>query len=249
MGARNAMHVFTYWWHLPSPAFRAALYMALVTKDSDPEPRYWGGRDALVKAIGKDTPPEPAPGDKSRRAADFRRRRNNDFEALRIAIKTLIGTGLLAVENHTGPGRPAVYKLNLAALVPSGTPQTQPGEQPRLSPGTPQTEPGNTPDSARGEDGAPLRGAPSEEEERIRGIGEDENRSPNATISPAAAPGFPQTFEEARLYLESFPDFGYTWLDRPEVKRYTGVENRYLAAAELAMRESRRLPNTGTGAS
>jgi hypothetical protein len=252
MGARNAMHIFTYWWHLPAPAFRAALYMALVTKDNDPEPRYWGGRDALVKAIGKDTPPEPAPDDKSRRAAEFRRRRNNDFESLRIAVKTLTGAGLLAVENHTGPGRPAVYKLNLAALAPPGTPQTQPGEHPRLSPGTPQTQPGNTPDSARGEDGAPLRGAPSKEEEEIRGIEEDENWSPKVPVSSAiSTAGCPQIpdFDAARTLLESFPDFGQSWLNRPEVKRFTGTENRYIAAAELALQEMRRLPGTGTGAS
>jgi hypothetical protein len=76
--------------------------------------------------------------------------------------------------------------------------------------------------------------------------------SPKVPISSGiSTTGYPQIpdFDAARTLLESFPDFGESWLSRPEVKRFTGTENRYIAAAELALNEMRRLPGTGTGAS
>lgn len=54
MGARNVSAVFTFWSHLDAGPFRVLAYMALVTKDDDDPPRYWGGWEALARALGRD---------------------------------------------------------------------------------------------------------------------------------------------------------------------------------------------------
>lgn len=247
MGATNVALVFTRWAHLPDKAFRALGYMALVALDQDTEPRYWGGWEGLAEAIGRTPPAEPADSDTSPRAEEYRRMRRNDFEAVKTAMRQVFKAGAAAVEKPSGPGRPATYRLLLGA--PTG--KERPVEQGRIDALTgkvPPVEQGRF-RLPRGEH-LPTGGAHQRIMGGVSGTGEEQN-SPKVTTSPAGNASCPQIldFDAARILLESFPDFGESWLNRPEVKRFTGTTNRYIAAAELALKEMRRLPGTGTGAS
>lgn len=52
MGAQLVSRVYTSWTHLPDRPFRLLAYMALIAKDTNAAPTYWGGRDSLAEALG-----------------------------------------------------------------------------------------------------------------------------------------------------------------------------------------------------
>jgi hypothetical protein len=109
MGAQNVALVCTRWTHLNHVAFRALVFMALVSMDSDHPPKYWGGRTPIARVIGATEPgAEPT---------------ENDFRAAGRAVKLLVDAGALAVDNYGAPGRNTTYSLHLlAARIPkSGT--------------------------------------------------------------------------------------------------------------------------------
>jgi hypothetical protein len=78
---------------LPHHAFRLLGYMALVAKDADHPPRYWGGREPLVRALG-------ANGTDAARA-----------RAVDRALTALKGAGVVELIARPRTGRQAEYAL------------------------------------------------------------------------------------------------------------------------------------------
>lgn len=52
MGARLVAATYAYWSHLPDRPFRALVYMALVSRDDDKHPLFFGGRGSIAVALG-----------------------------------------------------------------------------------------------------------------------------------------------------------------------------------------------------
>jgi len=96
MGAGNVAKVCIHWPHLPHPAFRVLTQMAVVALDRDNPPVYYGGRDALVRVLGRGDEPTDA-----------------DYQALKRAIRGLLISGVVAVDKHAGPGHTTRYSLHL----------------------------------------------------------------------------------------------------------------------------------------
>ena len=64
--------------------------------DRDNPPIYWGGRDPLVRVLGRgEKPSEP------------------DYQALKRAMTPLLKAGVVAVDKPSGPGHAARYSLHL----------------------------------------------------------------------------------------------------------------------------------------
>jgi len=108
MGASNVAAVYTHWRKLPDRAFRLLTYMALVSMDRDMPPRYFGGVDPLVEALGRDLPATHA-----------------DRVAVSGALTQLARVGAVSRATTPARGRRAEYALHL-------THQAQPDEQARL---------------------------------------------------------------------------------------------------------------------
>jgi hypothetical protein len=100
MGAGNVVLAYVNWHQLPDGPFRVLAFMCLVSLDRDAVPRYWGGRDELVRALGKGTDPTPA-----------------DYQALKRAVRVLVDKGVLTVDKRPGPGHSAVYGLHLTGIT------------------------------------------------------------------------------------------------------------------------------------
>jgi hypothetical protein len=52
MGAQLVALTYAHWKHLPDRPFRLLTYMALVTKDTNAAPTFYGGRTAMAEALG-----------------------------------------------------------------------------------------------------------------------------------------------------------------------------------------------------
>jgi hypothetical protein len=105
MGAGNIRLVYVYWHDLPGAPFRALVYMALRTRDNEPEPQFWAGREELAFALGRIVP--PVTDNESRRV------RRAAFQAVKDATGVLLRRGAIATAERAGPGRNAVYALRL----------------------------------------------------------------------------------------------------------------------------------------
>lgn len=126
MGAKNVKTVYANWAHLRDGPFRLLVFMANTALDSDVEPRYWGGREALAIALGRfrriaggRTPEEEA------------RERDAAYLAVKRALRQLKNSGAITTLNVAGPGTRSDYRLNL-----DGPPETN---GPRSAEGTPRT--------------------------------------------------------------------------------------------------------------
>lgn len=141
MGAGNVKAVYETWSSLPDRQFRVLAYMALVSKDGDAVPTYWGGWKALAGAIGRG-------GHEQLTAAEARAAK----EAVRVALKALTKAGAIDVSRSSAPGRNATYEIHLPAtgqtnpVVNNPTGQTNPVPN---RPDEPCTEPINGPDLPR----------------------------------------------------------------------------------------------------
>lgn len=131
MGAGNVKRVFIRWGDLPGNAFRLLTYMALRTKDGDPQPTFWAGRDELAWALGRHVPEGDDPA--SRRARDAA------YQAVKEAIRTLTRRGAITTLERARPGRNAVYLLRLDRRAAVDTPppideldQTPAGDAPAM---------------------------------------------------------------------------------------------------------------------
>lgn len=102
MGAALAVRVYVQWKHLPDRPFRVLVRMALMALDDDPDPKYFGGRELLIDALGLD----PAKGTSGRMATR--------------AVSDLVKAG--AIERTKSGGRRMEYTLTLdrkpAPVVP-----------------------------------------------------------------------------------------------------------------------------------
>jgi len=89
MGAGNALQVLHGWAHLPPNARFILLQMALTILDEDQRPRWWGGDDLLLAALGRQDPPRDDVSDEAERI------RNANGATLRKAISDALRAGAL----------------------------------------------------------------------------------------------------------------------------------------------------------
>ena len=97
MGYANAMAVFTSWAHLGHRERSLLAYLALMSRDDDRPPVYFGGWEAAARAIGLD------PEGKARSAQ----------EVTRKAFGALAEAGALVSSGKAHTGRRAEYALTL----------------------------------------------------------------------------------------------------------------------------------------
>lgn len=87
------------------------LYMASTAHDDDPEPRYWGGPEALaVSALGRRLPA----------AAEDAKARESILKSVSIATRGLVRRGALQLVGSAHPGRRQEYLLAVENLLPTG---------------------------------------------------------------------------------------------------------------------------------
>lgn len=108
MGAGNVKLVYARWYHLPDLPFRVLAYMALVAKDGDEKPMYWGGWESLALAAGRLVP------ERNDADQDVKRVRRAALKAVTSAVGVLIDRGAVRVKVPAAPGRHATYELILA---------------------------------------------------------------------------------------------------------------------------------------
>lgn len=107
MGAGNVKLAFFHWGDLPHAPFRALTYMALVSLDDDRPPRYWGGREHLAIALGRDV---PARNDED---PDVTRERRAAFRAVDRVVADLTKAGAIETIEEARHYRNATYALRL----------------------------------------------------------------------------------------------------------------------------------------
>ncbi|WP_242892503.1 hypothetical protein [Actinomadura litoris] len=107
MGAQNVKAVYEHWPDLPNSAFRLLAYMALVSKDADTPPKFWGGRRDLAAALGRQLPPEE---DDSPAAVAQRRAA---FKAARDATTLLSKRGAIRLAKAARGGSRQTWALNV----------------------------------------------------------------------------------------------------------------------------------------
>lgn len=98
MGRANAEWIYTRWGHLPHRAFRMLVFMALITRDADVTPCYYGGRDPLAEAIG--AKPDQA-----------------GYDAVKEVLRTLRTAGAITQTRAGSRGRNAEYALNVTGKL------------------------------------------------------------------------------------------------------------------------------------
>lgn len=223
MGYGNVSLVYARWGHLPDRPHRLLGYMALRSRDEDDPPRFYEGREACALALGKMTPPEPAAGDKTPRAVEIRKMRRNDFEAVAVAIRVLIREGAITQAVAPGPGRNAVYDLNIGLATGKG----YPGERDRV-----------TPASVQGYPGQQVRVTPASTEVPPTGVPHENTTETTNSASAEDSPAADQLdFEKANSILMKMPDLGAQYISR--VEHVEGYQARQIAAAALYLAERR----------
>lgn len=96
----------------------ALVYMASTAMDNDPEPRYWGGHEAIARyALGRTMPPGNA-------TEEDRKARRSISETVRVAIAGLVNRGAIQREGEAYPGHSMVYRLTISE---DGKPQGELG--------------------------------------------------------------------------------------------------------------------------
>lgn len=112
MGAHNVALALHAGRALPHPAKLVLVRMALVARDHDRPPRYFGGWESLADTLGYDVPPS-TPGDK-----DATRRRATARTLVSRQVRTLVEAGLVTrAGERPHPGRRAEYALRLSRVV------------------------------------------------------------------------------------------------------------------------------------
>jgi hypothetical protein len=216
MGYQNISLVFAHWGHLHNTPFRLLTYMAFRARDTDVPPKFYEGREACAVALGRMTPAEPAPGDTSRRAEEYRKARRADFEAVRVATQALVKAGAISVSRLPGPRQTTAYVLS---LTPSSV-QAEPAEQPRVSLPTAQDESGNDPGQSY----------PQREDNTIS-RSQTPNSAPGGTSPDAVA-----DYAEASKFLQGLPEAGQPYM-LATADLVTGMRERVLVAADMARRD------------
>jgi hypothetical protein len=223
MGIENVKLVYACWTHLPDRAFRLLVFMAMVSMDNGKPPTFWGGREQLSFALGRMTPEEPAPTDRSVRAETYRKARAADFQAVKVALAALTKAGVAVLENRPQPGRNAIYTLHLGSLMG----KAQPTEQGRTILRTGYDQPTEMGYDQPTPEEEPLRGSKVEDQVGLsRGA-----KSPLVTTSPADE----LDYAAAQSFFASWPDLGGEYMKR--VDAVEGYQARVVAAANLARAE------------
>lgn len=217
MGAGNVALVYARWGHLPDRAFRLLGFMALISLDKDAQPMFWGGREALAGALGRQTPEEPAEGDMSPRAVQARKDRRADFEAVKSGMRTLVDNSVVEVSARARPGRNAQYLLRLDAA--KGKADPAPKDRLILSMGKAEPVDGVGQPYPRGGRG---------------GIGgPQEDNGGEQLASPRAKLGYPQ----AQKILQGLPDLGASYL--AQIDDHDTLNDRVVAAAVRVLADRR----------
>lgn len=107
MGAGQMLQALINWSHLPSNARFVLIMMASVTLDENPKPKYWGGDEPLLQALGRANPPA------SDTSVEAQRVRHSNDVTLRKALGQLIAAGALSYAVRPVKGRRAEYWLHL----------------------------------------------------------------------------------------------------------------------------------------
>lgn len=96
MGYNNVAAVYTHWGHLSDRDARLLAWLALIAKDTDAPPRYWGGwAHAAESGLGRREFNEPA------------------RQAVKRAFRSLVASGALVSSHSAVPGRTSEYALTL----------------------------------------------------------------------------------------------------------------------------------------
>ena len=101
MGAGLAQASYSLWGHLPDRPFRLLVHKSLVALDNDKRPKYFGGRDALVAALG--LPPQPTSN-----------------QMVSRAIRVLVDSGAISRANVGRVGQRAEYWLHVSRMPKKG---------------------------------------------------------------------------------------------------------------------------------
>lgn len=97
MGAGNVVLTYTHWATLDAVPFRVLAFMAVISLDKAHPPVYWGGRDPLVRAMGRVAEPYTS----------------TDYRALARVVQKLVDEGALSVDKPAHRGSNAVYSLHI----------------------------------------------------------------------------------------------------------------------------------------
>lgn len=107
MGGRNVAAVYTAWSPVLSDrSMRLLAFMANVSRDDDPQPIYWGGRDMLVECAMGRWMPNP-----DRQDAEAVKVRRAAYKSLADTIQSLKDKGAIQLLNRPAPGRQAEYLI------------------------------------------------------------------------------------------------------------------------------------------
>lgn len=182
MGAGNVKLVYARWAGLPDLPFRVLAYMALVSKDEEAKPCFWGGWEALALAAGRVVPDrsDDPEATKARRAA---------LKAVNAATKTLVERGAIRVKVAAAPGRNATYELNFADRTVHG--ERAPSQDidqlngARLPDTTVHAQPTNGARSAS--QTVHAHRAPEDYEEEVRTKPKEEIQDVDLTVTPTRA--------------------------------------------------------------
>lgn len=219
MGAGNVRTCYARWAHVPDPAFRMLVFMALVTMDDADPPVFWDGQESLSFGIGRRIPGLPAETDTSFRAEAARRQRDADLRAVKRCLQVLSRMGVVRVHRRHAPGRNAEYSLHLGADSGDGR-GAFPG-------GSPEAAAESTRDAGRPGHGTP--GVPNTGRGASRVVGGkggetlDQYRNNRGTTSPkpGTSPGpvdnsgdEQSAYSQAAAILEKLPDLGADLLSR-----------------------------------
>lgn len=135
MGAQLVARVYTYWTDLPDRPFRLLVGMALLVKDTNADPLYWGGREKLCQSLG-------LPDDSASSRAMVKR-----------ALQILADAGAIKLIRAGRSGKRSEYRLTLDRGAPQyplrgtlqlplrGTPELPHGELSSTPLGEPHSAP------------------------------------------------------------------------------------------------------------
>jgi hypothetical protein len=175
MGAGNVKAAYGVWSHLPDPAFRLLVFMALVTKDEDDPPIFWGGRETQAIGIGRKPPHTAA-----------------DMRAVERAVTKLREAGAIELVQHSAPGHTARHALHLSPVArrrvsEDDTRHDTSGEHP--TPHVVNTRRAVTQHPTRG-DRTPDAWRGPEEEQEPQGLTQDQRliQEPHLQMRAKAAP-------------------------------------------------------------
>lgn len=194
MGASHIAAVYANWSHLPDPAFRMLVYMALVPKDETSRPTFWRGRDALAEmGLGR-------PADKAGQ------------QAVKRALKVLLDAGAIERTLTGYRGKNSEYRIILTG--PKGYAPRPPIETEDAGErGTPRVPERGTPGDPKGVRPTVQRGTPGDpprNTRNTRSAAEEENSSTKVSTDRACEPDDQPEIShlDARRIVREFMDAG-----------------------------------------